>query len=107
MVAEAVLWPWSSAADHCSANVRDGFLALERWESRWTFTTWKEYLADEELESSLAVIRQRTHTGRPLGNAEFVHELEKTTHRALALQKRGPREKILIDRRQGELGFDP
>jgi putative transposase len=106
LVSEAGLWPWSSAADHCGANLRDRFLALEPWERRWTFATWKEYLANGELESSLAVIRQRTHMGRPLGNEEFVHEFEKTMHRALALQKRGPREKILTDRRQGELGFD-
>jgi putative transposase len=105
LVSEAGLWPWSSAASHCSPDARDDFLALEPWERRWTFTTWREYLADGELESNLAIIRQRTHTGRPLGNAEFVHELEKTMHRALAPQKRGPREKIVTDRRQGKLSF--
>jgi putative transposase len=106
LVSEARLWPWSSAASHCIADKRDDFLALESWDRRWTFATWREYLADGELESNLAILRQRTHTGRPLGSAEFVQELEKTTNRPLALQKRGPREKILTDRRQGELSFD-
>ncbi len=57
-------------------------------------------------ESKLAVIRQRTHTGRPLGTAEFVQDLEKATQRQLALQKRGPREKIVTDQRQRQLTFD-
>jgi hypothetical protein len=58
------------------------------------------------MESQLAVIRQRTHTGRPWGNAEFVHGLEKTTQRRLAPQKRGPREKIVTDRSQPEFKFE-
>jgi putative transposase len=106
LVSEAKLWPWSSAASHCTADKRDDFLTVEPLDRRWTFTTWREYLADGEPEANLAIIRQRTHTGRPLGTAEFVQELEKTTNRALALQKRGPREKIVTDRRQGELSFD-
>jgi hypothetical protein len=59
------------------------------------------------MESRLAVIRQRTHTGRQLGSAEFVQDLEKATQQRVALQKRGPRERIVTDRRQGELTFDP
>jgi hypothetical protein len=59
------------------------------------------------MESRLAVIRQRTHTGRPLGTAEFIHGLEKATQRRLTLQKCGPHEKIVRDRSQGELRFDP
>jgi hypothetical protein len=41
------------------------------------------------------------------GTAEFVQDLDKATLRRLALQKRGPCEKIVTDRRQGELTFDP
>ena len=107
LVSEAELWAWSSAASHCTANERDEFLTLDAWGRHWTAGTWREYLAEGELESKLAVIRQRTHTGRPLGNAEFVQDLEKATQRQLTLQKRGPREKIVTDRRQSELTFDP
>jgi hypothetical protein len=57
------------------------------------------------MESRLAVIRQRT--GRPLGTAEFIQSLEKAMQRRLTLQKRGPHEKIIMDRRQGVLTFDP
>jgi putative transposase len=95
LVPEAELWPWSSAASHCGARPDDDFLTLEMWRSHWTATAWREYPGAGELESRLAVIRQRTHTGRPLGSAEFVQDLEKATQRRLGLQKRGPREKIV------------
>jgi hypothetical protein len=58
-------------------------------------------------EARLAVIRQCTHTGGPLGTEEFIQELKRVTQRRIALQKRGPREKIVTDRRQRELTFDP
>jgi hypothetical protein len=60
-----------------------------------------------EWKSRLAVIRQRTHRGRPLGDAEFTQSMEKIAQRRLVPQKRGPREKIVTDRSQGELAFEP
>jgi hypothetical protein len=65
--------------------------------SHWTAAAWREYLGAGEMESRLAVLRQRTHTGRPLGTAEFIHSLEKAMQRRLTLQKRGPHEKIVTD----------
>src|ERR1700678_3657234 len=106
LVAAAQLWPWSSAASHCGGKGHDEYLALDAWRRHWTAATWREYLEEGEVESKLAIIRQRTHTGRPLGNAEFIQDLEKATQRQLVLQKRGPREKIVTDRRQGGLTFD-
>jgi hypothetical protein len=35
-------------------------------------------------EARLAVIRQRTHTGRPLGAGEFIQDLEKATQHVQA-----------------------
>jgi putative transposase len=107
LVLEAELWPWSSAACHCAPKEQDPSLTLEPWRKQWTHTTWREYLRAGETEARLAVIRQRTHTGRPLGTQEFIQDLEKMTQRRIALQKRGPREKIVTDRSQGELTFDP
>jgi hypothetical protein len=85
----------------------DASLALDAWRRHWTVTTWRQYLGEGEIESKLAVIRQRTHTGRPLGTAEFIQDLEKALQRQLALQKRGPREKIVTDQRQRQLTFNP
>jgi putative transposase len=107
LVLEAELWPWSSAAYHCGAQQADECLTPDLWRSHWTIETWREYLSAGETEASLAAIRRRTHTGLPMGAQEFIHDLEKVTQRRIALQKRGPREKIITDRRQGELRFDP
>jgi putative transposase len=106
LVSEAEVWPWSSAACHCGTKEQDECLTLESWSRQWTSTTWREYLGAGETEERLAVIRQRTYTGRPLGTQDFIQDLEKVAHRRIALQKRGPREKIVTDRRQGELTFD-
>jgi hypothetical protein len=73
-------------------------------DSRWR---GGRYLAAGEMESKLVAIGQCTHTGRPLGTGEFVGGLEKMAQRRLAPQKRGHREKIVIDRAQSELSFDP
>ena len=107
LVSEAEAWPWSSAHSHCGTKAADNWLAWDMWRSHWTVPAWRTYLMAGETESNLATIRQRTHTGRPLGNAEFVHNLEKIAQRRLAPQKRGPREKIVTDRSQGELTFEP
>ena len=107
LVAEPDLWRWSGAAIHCGARTDDEYLALEMWRNRWTASAWRDYLGMGEMESTLAVIRQRTHTGRPLGSAEFIHGLERETQRRLMQQKRGPCERIVTDRSQGELSFDP
>ena len=55
----------------------------------------KDYVPGGFIVNRLALIRQRTHTGRPLGNAEFIQRLEKAVRRRLTLQKRGPRKKSL------------
>jgi hypothetical protein len=67
----------------------------------------KDFVSGGFIANRLTLIRQRTHTGRPLGNAEFIQSLEKAMERRLTPQKRDPHEKIVTDRRQGELTFDP
>jgi len=106
LVSEAESWPWSSASMHCGTTASDTCLTGELWQSRWAVSSWREYLAEGEIESKLAAIRQCTHTGRPLGTAEFIRGLEKTAKRSLTSQRRGRRESIVIDRSQSELQFD-
>jgi hypothetical protein len=48
----------------------------------------------------LVALRSFTHTGRPLGNEEFVNVLEASTLRSLALRKRGRPKKAVPDLRQ-------
>jgi REP-associated tyrosine transposase len=103
LVAEAEVWPWSSAAAHCGFTVADEWLAMEEWKQRWDVSSWKDFLAAGETESERMAIRECTHTGRPLGTEEFVHELEEATKRTLAPQKGGRPVKIAKDKQQGEL----
>ena len=68
-------------------------VAMEMWRRRWPDASWREYLDAGENESKLVSIRRYTHTGCPLGDAEFVRALERETKRLLALQKRGPKKR--------------
>lgn len=79
----------------------DGRLDLERWDS----ASWRQYLREPDTEEELAAIRECTHTGRPLGTAEFVAAMEAATQRCLTPQKRGRRKKP-ADNRQAALAFD-
>ena len=100
LVAESKSWMWCSAAAHCAAGAAPGWLALELWQSHWSAETWRIFLSAKEDASALAAIRLSTHTGRPLGTAEFVHALERSTQRPLSPQKRGRRPRAVADPRQ-------
>jgi hypothetical protein len=105
MVDTAEGWEWSSAVAHCSGSSGVEWLAMEMWRRRWRDGSWRGYLDAGQSESKLVAIRRYTHTGRPLGGAEFVRALERETKRLLALQKRGPKKKAHGEERQGILSF--
>ena len=103
LVAEAEAWAWSGAAVHCGAAAEDGWLAMKEWKGRWDASRWKEFLAAGESESDRKALRDCTHTGRPLGTEEFIHELEEATKRPLSPRKGGRPAKLQAEKRQGEL----
>jgi putative transposase len=91
-------WLWSSAAVHCGAEVAPTWLAMRRFEQRWTAAGWREYIAWEESAEELRRIRQGTHTGRPLGDDGFVRRMEEATNRRLVPLKGGrPRHGIAAE----------
>lgn len=100
MVETPEQWPWSSAAAHCGFTTPDAILKMERWSQRWTVAEWRSFLAEAESAAALEVLRQFTHTGRPLGTPEFVTELEAATLRPLAARKRGRPNRVETDLRQ-------
>jgi putative transposase len=103
----AEAWMWSSAAAHCATGTGNDILDLEVWRNHWTGSAWRQYLAAGERESKLTEIRRCTHTGRPLGSAEFVQALERSMKRRLAPQKGGRPPTTCLDARQCELAFEP
>jgi REP-associated tyrosine transposase len=106
LVGEASAWPWSSAAVHCQERETPTWLDLEQWRKRWSAQSWREYLSSGEREDEIAAIRQCTHTGRPLGAADFVHSLEQATQRRLFPQKGGRARKTSVDGGEMVLPFE-
>jgi len=100
MVEAAEQWKWSSAAAHCGRQNPDELLEMDRWRKRWTEAEWQEFLADGESAAEVSALRRSTHTGRPLGSAEFVAELEEQMLRPLAPRKGGRPKKPVADSRQ-------
>jgi len=93
MVETAVEWRWSSAGAHCGRAAPDAMLDMERWRKRWTPAEWDRFLMEADSETEVSELRRSTHTGRPLGTADFVAALEKATLRPLAARKAGRRKK--------------
>jgi putative transposase len=89
LVVEPEAWAWSSAAIHCGSIEANEWLAMEKWSQRWTLSSWREYLKAGVTDSELVMVRQCTHTGRPLGSERFVREMEEQTGRKLAPRKGG------------------
>ncbi len=52
---------------------------------------WADYLAIEESDSEIGVIRQHTGTGRPAGRAVFIESLERVTGKSLRKGRPGPK----------------
>lgn len=91
MVPKPELFRWSSAAVHCGHNAGTLPLHLDTasMNETWNANTWCEFLGSGPADLDAATLRAYTHTGRPLGSAEFVHSLENTLHRSLTAQKGG------------------
>ena len=91
LVVEAVSYEWSSAAAHVRGKDPTGLLDQEAWRELCPLNDWGEVLAaatpEEQHDEQL---RQATRTGRPLGNKEFISELEALVQRTLTRQKPGP-----------------
>lgn len=104
LVSGAEGWPWSSAAAHSNGEPSNPLLEMERWRERWTAAEWREYMAAGESRNDLCALRQCTHTGRPLGSAEFIGHLEEATSRTLAPRK-GGRPKKPTNNSQDGLAF--
>jgi hypothetical protein len=96
----------NSIASHCGAGGADAALEMAMWAKRWSPASWREYLHRGETEPEIAAIRKCTHTGRPLGTAEFLRGLEQATLRRLAPQKGGRAGHVTGDAGQKALVFE-
>lgn len=86
MVRRAWRYGWSSAAAHVGQRrwAEDSTLLDKRfWSKTWNSGSWMEMLLEGQDEDEEALIRRRTHTGRPLGTDRFVAKLERRLGRRL------------------------
>lgn len=87
-------WPWSSMRAHL-ARKDDALVrvapALERYGD---FAEFLESSADGA--EAWQALRRSESTGRPLGGAEWIADLETRTGRTLAPQKRGPKPRVAV-----------
>ncbi|HZQ69373.1 MAG TPA: transposase [Terriglobales bacterium] len=90
----ASAWPWSSALAHCTDATSHPLLAMPTWQNRWTPQEWQEFLESRYASDSAAELRRCTHTGRPMGNPEFVAQLETRMLRILAPRRGGRPKKV-------------
>ena len=81
-------WPWSSAPAHLDGR-EDGLTSLEPL--RAEVKDWRAFLAAGLKEREADDLRRHARTGRPLGDAGFVAEMEKVLGRRLRPAKRGPK----------------
>ncbi len=83
-------WKWSSARAHL-AGQDDGVVRVRPLLSR--APDWKDFLRAGLGAEDLAAIRAHISTGRPLGSARFVTQLEERLGRTLKKAKPGPKPK--------------
>jgi putative transposase len=75
IVSRAEDYPWSSAAAHCSMQL-DRILSPLPELGLPQASKWSSWLADPEDERLLKRIRHHTRTGRPIGDDQFVKNIE-------------------------------
>jgi putative transposase len=81
-------WPWSSARAHL-AREDDGLVAVGPLLER--IDDFARFLADGCDPAAEGTLRAAETTGRPLGNAAFIAELERILGRRLARGRPGPK----------------
>lgn len=88
LVERAEDYPYSSARSHIHRTedpiLSQCFLTQE-------IQDWRQYLMSESDPLILKSIQTKQSNGRPLGNADFIKELERITGKILAQQRPGPK----------------
>jgi putative transposase len=81
-------WPWSSARAHL-AGADDGLATVAPLIAR--IGDFAAFLGGQEDQQATRALRMAETTGRPLGGANWLEQLERTSGRSLAPRKPGPK----------------
>lgn len=90
MIKKAQDYKWSSAKTHVS-KTKDALLSDNFVVSG--ISNWSLYLAEEDNASDMNIFRQHIRTGRPLGDDNYLEQLERITGKDLKRKKPGPKKK--------------
>ena len=82
-------WEWSSARHHLGMTT-DPLIASDDLLPK-LIDDWQAYLTITATEAERFKLKRHERTGRPLGDMNFVEQLEQTLNRTLKPQKRGPK----------------
>lgn len=93
-------WPWSSARAHL-AGKDDGVVSVASL-AGW-IDDFAVFLGHPEDEAAIGRLLRSASTGRPAGAMDWLAELERTTQRPLAAQRRGPKPRHAPVKTQGDL----
>jgi putative transposase len=95
IVARAEEYVWSSARSHVNSESDPLLTACSL--GGLTGASWRDYLDNDGDGAVIRRIRRCLKTGRPAGDAEFVHRVEKILGRRLEALPRGrPRKSTLL-----------
>jgi putative transposase len=89
LVERAEDYEWSSAAAHCGLR-RDSLLS-EDCPLLPAISDWSSWLRDEVPPEQISFLREKTHSGRPCGNDDFVRSVGSQLGRTIQLAKPGPK----------------
>jgi putative transposase len=81
-------YPWSSARAHIQ-KIPDTLIVNSMLTEE--IEDWASFINHEESDETIKRLRRHLATGRPLGEAGFIEELERMTGRRLKKQKTGPK----------------
>jgi REP-associated tyrosine transposase len=79
-------YPWSSAAAHLNGHDPRDILDMSFWQN-WGAEGWRSLLATPEELDVIRALQRGTFTGRPIGNAAFIDQLEAQLERKLRPQQ--------------------
>ena len=90
LVSDATEWRWSSARAHVLGEPNKYIVSSPFMSGG---DDWHKFLRRGTPDAELAEICERTRTGRPLGQKDFIVALEHTLSRTLQRKKPGPAKK--------------
>ena len=92
LVERAEEWPWSSLAAHRD-GIADGLVSAGALARR--IDDWDDFLRQGESAEAIARLRRQSLSGRPLGDEDFLDDLEAKLGRGLRRAKPGPKARAI------------